>query len=70
MTNSLPVATELVGRGPRLIVIGGELRATSRALVGPLTRLVVGMYDYYAGLDVARSTTDAWRWPCPALTRA
>src|SRR3989304_1044696 len=38
VTNSLPVATELVGRGPRLIMIGGELRATSRAIVGPLTR--------------------------------
>ena len=38
VTNSLPVATELVGRGPRLIVLGGELRATSRAIVGPLTR--------------------------------
>jgi DeoR/GlpR family transcriptional regulator of sugar metabolism len=39
VTNSLPAATELAGRGPRLIMIGGELRATSRALVGPLTRL-------------------------------
>jgi DeoR/GlpR family transcriptional regulator of sugar metabolism len=38
VTNSLPVATELVGRGPRLIILGGELRATSRAIVGPLTR--------------------------------
>lgn len=38
VTNSLPVALELVGRGPRLIVLGGELRATSRAIVGPLTR--------------------------------
>ncbi|HSW41979.1 MAG TPA: DeoR/GlpR family DNA-binding transcription regulator [Patescibacteria group bacterium] len=41
VTNSLPAASELVGRGPRLIVIGGELRTTSRALVGPLTRLVL-----------------------------
>jgi DeoR family fructose operon transcriptional repressor len=41
VTNSLPAAAELVGRGPRLIVIGGELRTTSRALVGPLTRLVL-----------------------------
>jgi DeoR/GlpR family transcriptional regulator of sugar metabolism len=38
VTNSLPVAAELTGRGPRLILIGGELRAMSRALVGPLTR--------------------------------
>ena len=41
VTNSLPAAVELAGRGPRLIVIGGELRTTSRALVGPLTRLVL-----------------------------
>ncbi|MFH0751547.1 MAG: DeoR/GlpR family DNA-binding transcription regulator [Chloroflexota bacterium] len=41
VTNSLPAASELVGRGPRLIVIGGELRTKSRALVGPLTRLVL-----------------------------
>jgi len=41
VTNSLPAASELVGRGPRLIVIGGELRTTSRALVGTLTRLVL-----------------------------
>jgi DeoR family fructose operon transcriptional repressor len=41
VTNSLPVGVELVGRGPRLIVVGGELRAESRALVGPLTRLML-----------------------------
>ncbi len=41
VTNSLPAATELAGRGPRLIVIGGEFRATSQALVGPLTRLLL-----------------------------
>ena len=41
VTNSLPAANELAGRGPRLIVIGGELRATSRALVGPLSRLLL-----------------------------
>jgi len=37
VTNSLPAANELAGRGPRLIVVGGELRPTSLALVGPLT---------------------------------
>lgn len=37
VTNSLPAANELAGRGPRLIVIGGELRSTSQALVGTLT---------------------------------
>ena len=41
VTNSLPVANELVGRGPRLILVGGEVRTTSRALVGPLTRLLL-----------------------------
>jgi len=41
VTNSLPAATELAGRGPRLIVIGGEFRPTSQALVGPLTHLVL-----------------------------
>ena len=51
VTNSLPVATELMGRGPRLIVIGGELRATSQALVGPLTRAV---------LDTSTSIARSW----------
>ncbi len=41
VTNSLPVADELAGRGPSLILLGGEVRATSRALVGPLTRLLL-----------------------------
>lgn len=41
VTNSLPVATTLMGRGPRVIVVGGELRATSQALVGPLSRLML-----------------------------
>jgi DeoR/GlpR family transcriptional regulator of sugar metabolism len=37
VTNSLHAAHELAGRGPRLIVIGGELRRLSQTLVGPLT---------------------------------
>jgi len=41
VTNSLRAATELVGRGPRLILIGGELRRLSQTLVGPLTRHVL-----------------------------
>jgi DeoR family fructose operon transcriptional repressor len=41
VTNSLPAAVELAGGGPRVIVIGGELRTLSRALVGPLSRLVL-----------------------------
>ena len=42
VTNSLKAAHELSGRGPRLIVIGGELRRLSQTLVGPLTRLLLG----------------------------
>jgi DeoR family transcriptional regulator, fructose operon transcriptional repressor len=41
VTNSLRAAEELAGRGPRLLVIGGELRRLSQTLVGPLTRLVL-----------------------------
>jgi DeoR/GlpR family transcriptional regulator of sugar metabolism len=41
VTNSLHAAHELAGRGPRLIVIGGELRRLSQTLVGPLTRQVL-----------------------------
>jgi DeoR family fructose operon transcriptional repressor len=38
VTNSLPVAVELGGQGPRVILVGGEFRPTSQAFVGPLTR--------------------------------
>lgn len=41
VTNSLHAAHELAGRGPRLIVVGGELRRLSQTLVGPLTRLLL-----------------------------
>ncbi len=41
VTNSLHAAQELAGRGPRLILIGGELRRLSQTMVGPLTRLVL-----------------------------
>ncbi|HUJ08673.1 MAG TPA: DeoR/GlpR family DNA-binding transcription regulator [Verrucomicrobiae bacterium] len=40
-TNSLRAANELAGHGPRLILIGGELRRLSQTLVGPLTRHVL-----------------------------
>jgi len=40
-TNSLRAAVELSGRGPRLILIGGELRRLSQTTVGTLTRLVL-----------------------------
>ena len=41
VTNSLRAAIELAGGGPRLIMIGGELRRLSQTLVGPLTRLLL-----------------------------
>lgn len=41
VTNSLRAAHELAGRGPRLILIGGELRRLSQTLVGPLSRYVL-----------------------------
>ena len=38
VTNSLRAAVELGGSGPRLILIGGELRRRSQTMVGSLTR--------------------------------
>ena len=37
VTNSLRAAAELSGRGPRLLLLGGELRRLSQTVVGPLT---------------------------------
>lgn len=37
VTNSLRAAIELSGRGPRLIVTGGQLRRLSETMVGPLS---------------------------------
>jgi len=37
VTNSLRAALELGGKGPRLILVGGELRRRSQTTVGPLT---------------------------------
>jgi DeoR/GlpR family transcriptional regulator of sugar metabolism len=41
VTNSLRAAHELAGRGPRLILVGGELRRLSQTMVGPLTRCIL-----------------------------
>jgi len=41
VTNSLRAALELSGRGPRLILVGGELRRLSQTTVGALTRLLL-----------------------------
>lgn len=73
VTNSLPVVVELLGRGPRLIVVGGEVRARSRAIVGPLTRLLLSelwvdravMGAFAISLDDGLTTTD----PAEAYTK-
>jgi DeoR/GlpR family transcriptional regulator of sugar metabolism len=42
VTNSLRAALELAVKGPRLILVGGELRRLSQTLVGPLTAAILG----------------------------
>jgi DeoR/GlpR family transcriptional regulator of sugar metabolism len=67
LTNSLPIANELGGHGPRLILIGGEFRPTSQAFVGPLSRhLLENVHvskaligTYALSLEHGLSTTDA-----------
>jgi DeoR family transcriptional regulator, fructose operon transcriptional repressor len=73
VTNSLPAIVELAGRGPRLIVVGGEFRDTSQALVGPLSqpllesvhvdRAFIG--SYAVSLEDGMTTTD----PAEAFTK-
>lgn len=41
VTNSLRAAVELAGRGPRLILVGGELRRLAQTTVGPLSRFLI-----------------------------
>lgn len=73
VTNSLPAVIELLDRGPRLILVGGELRATSQAMVGPLTRLMLEglhvdralMGTFALSLDEGLMTTD----PAEAYTK-
>lgn len=73
VTNSLPAVMELAGQGPRLIVIGGEFRATSQALVGPLSRYLLQnvhvnrafIGSYAVSLEDGLSTTD----PAEAFTK-
>lgn len=73
VTNSLPAINELAGTGPRLIVIGGELRPLSQALVGPLsTRILDELYLDHAfvgtfslSLEAGLTTTD----PAEAFTK-
>jgi DeoR/GlpR family transcriptional regulator of sugar metabolism len=67
ITNSLPVAVELGGNGPTLIMIGGEFRPTSRAFVGPLSRYLLERVHvdkaligtYALSIQDGLSTTDA-----------
>ena len=73
VTNSIPAINELAGTGPRLIVIGGELRTLSQALVGPLSTPVLDqLYLDHAfvgafslSLDAGLTTTD----PAEAFTK-
>ncbi len=73
VTNSVPAMVELAGRGPRLIVIGGEFRSTSQALVGPLSRFTLEnlhvdkalIGTYAVSLEDGLSTTD----PAEAFTK-
>lgn len=73
VTNSLPAVIELAGRGPRLIVIGGEFRATSQALVGPLSQYLLEnihvdrafIGSYAVSLEDGLTTTD----PAEAFTK-
>jgi DeoR family transcriptional regulator, fructose operon transcriptional repressor len=73
VTNSLPVIVELAGRGPRIIVIGGELRPLSQAIVGPLGLPIIDelymdrafMGTFSLSLDGGLTTTD----PAEAFTK-
>jgi len=42
VTNSLRAAAELADMGPKVLLIGGELRRISQTMVGPLTSAVLG----------------------------
>jgi DeoR/GlpR family transcriptional regulator of sugar metabolism len=73
VTNNLRAIVELAGRGPRLIVIGGELRPLSQAIVGPLSLpSIEGLYvdrafmgTFSLSLEVGLTTTD----PAEAFTK-
>lgn len=66
VTNSVPAIVALSGKGPRVIVIGGELRPLSQAIVGPLSLpLIEGLYvdrafmgTFSLSLDAGLTTTD------------
>lgn len=73
VTNSLRAAVELAGGGPRLILVGGELRRLAQTTVGPLTRFMIQelhvdkafMGTIGLSLDEGLTTTD----PTEAYTK-
>lgn len=73
VTNSLPVIVELAGRGPRVIVVGGELRPLSQAIVGPLGLPIIDelyvdrafMGTFSLSIEAGLTTTD----PAEAFTK-
>ena len=73
VTNSLPAIVELAGTGPHQVVVGGELRPLSQAIVGPLsTPLLDALYvdrafmgTFGLSLDAGLTTTD----PAEAFTK-
>jgi DeoR/GlpR family transcriptional regulator of sugar metabolism len=62
VTNSLRAAIELGGAGPRLILVGGELRRLSQTVVGPLTRSIL------EGLHVDRAFMGTMGFGAEGLT--
>lgn len=66
VTNSLRAAIELSGRGPRLILVGGELRRLSQTMVGTLSTALLSqihvdkafMGTIGISLDRGLTTTD------------
>lgn len=73
VTNSLPAIAELAAPGPRVVVLGGELRPLSQAVVGPLSRLLLEqlyvdrafMGTFGLSLDAGLTTSD----PAEAYTK-
>jgi DeoR family fructose operon transcriptional repressor len=73
VTNSLPAIISLAGRGPHLVVLGGDFRPLSQAIVGPLSRLVLEqlfvdrafMGTFGLSLDAGLTTSD----PAEAYTK-
>jgi DeoR/GlpR family transcriptional regulator of sugar metabolism len=46
VTNSLRAAAELASRGPKLVLVGGELRRLSQTMVGPLTEALLAQLHF------------------------